>query len=119
MTDVAGSSNGIALATAASPSVPAATSSPVLVLTIGRSVFNTLVATAEREGIDVNSLGVALLMLGLGRQTAYVAARRKHVTADDVPHAVRVVCVNCGRPRLEPNQGCCVTCGGGWCTSFG
>jgi hypothetical protein len=47
---------------------------PVLVLTVGHCVFRTLVETAEREGLDVNSLGVGLLMLGLGKQTAFVQA---------------------------------------------
>jgi hypothetical protein len=92
----------------------------VLVLTVGHSVFRTLVETAEREGLDVNSLSLGLLMLGLGRQTAYVAARRKAVVADDGPNTlVRVVCINCARPREDPHQARCAVCGGGWCTGFG
>ena len=47
--------------------VTTASPSPVLVLSVGHTIFRTLVETAQREGIDVNSLGVALLMLGLGR----------------------------------------------------
>jgi len=114
MPHVAGSANGTALATATSPTVPAAPQNPVLVLTVGHSVFRTLVETAEREGLDVNSLGLGLLMLGLGKQTAYLQSRRNRVTADDAPNTpVRTVCINCGRPRSEPSQARCAACGGG------
>jgi hypothetical protein len=92
----------------------------VLVLTVGRSVFRTLVETAAREGVDVNTLGVGLLMLGLGKQTALVQARRSRVVAADAPTtAVRVVCISCGRPRAAANEPRCPVCGGGWCTGFG
>jgi len=92
----------------------------VLVLTVGHSVFRTLAETAAREGVDVNSLGLSLLMLGLGRQTAYVAARRNQAIADDAPNTlVRVVCINCARPRSDLSQARCSACGGAWCTSFG
>jgi hypothetical protein len=92
----------------------------VLVLTVGHSVFRTLVETAEREGVDLNSLGLGLLMLGLGKQTAYVQARRSRAIADDAPNtAVRVVCINCARPRGAPNEPRCPVCGGAWCTGFG
>jgi hypothetical protein len=91
----------------------------VLVLTVGHSVFRTLVETAEREGVDVNSLGLGLLMLGLGRQTAYVSARRQ-ATADDAPNAlVRVICLACGRPRAHATEVRCAHCGGSWCSAFG
>ena len=112
--------NGVALATASASTSAAATPSPVLILTVGHSVFRALVETAEREGVDVNSLGLGLLMLGLGKQTAYVQARRNRVIADDAPTtAVQVVCINCGRPRATPHEPRCPVCGGGWCTGFG
>jgi hypothetical protein len=36
-------------------------------MTIGHSAFRTLVEAAEREGLNVNLLGVGLLVLGVGR----------------------------------------------------
>jgi hypothetical protein len=95
-------------------------SSPVLVLSVGHTVFRTLLETAEREGVDVNSLGVGLLMLGLGRQTSLVQARRGRGVPSDAPEgAVHIVCISCGRPRAAPNEPRCSVCGGGWCTGFG
>jgi len=91
----------------------------VLILTIGHSVFRTLVEAAEREGLDVNSLGLGLLMLGLGRQSAYVAARHAQVTADDAPDTtIGVVCLACGRARTDPRQIRCRVCGGSWTTAI-
>jgi hypothetical protein len=91
-----------------------------LVLPVGRSILRTLVETAEREGIDVNSLAVGLLMLGLGKQTAFVQARRSRRPVEDVSVAgMTVVCVNCARPRSSPGEARCPVCGGGWCTGFG
>jgi hypothetical protein len=117
---VGGSANGTALATASSPTSPAAPPNPVLVLTVGHSVFRTLVETAEREGLDVNSWGLGLLMLGLGKQTAYLQSRRNRVIPDDSPDTpVRVVCINCARPRTDPGLARCSSCGGAWCTAFG
>jgi hypothetical protein len=117
---VVAGSNGTALATASARTSGAATPSPVLVLTVGHSVFRALVETAEREGIDVNCLSLNLLMLGLGKQSAVVAARRSRVAVDDAPDTlVRVVCINCARPRTDASQARCSACGGGWCTSFG
>jgi hypothetical protein len=110
----------MALATASAPTSAASTPNPVLVLPIGHSVFRLLAETASREGVDLNSLAVGLLMLGLGRQSAVVAARRHQVADDDALNTpVRTVCINCGRPRSDPAQVRCSTCGGGWCTSFG
>jgi hypothetical protein len=91
----------------------------VLVLTVGHSVFRTLAETAAREGIDVNSLGLSLLMLGLGRQTAYVAARRNQAIADDAPNTeLGIVCLACGRMRTDSRHRRCPTCGGSWTTAI-
>jgi hypothetical protein len=109
---VAGSSNGTALASTSA----SAAASPVLVLSVGHTVFRTLLETAEREGVDVNALALGLLMLGLGRQAALVQTRR---SVDPSTMGIAVVCINCARPRAAPNEPRCSVCGGGWCTGFG
>jgi hypothetical protein len=97
----------------------AAASSPVLVLSVGHTVFRTLLETAEREGVDMNALALGLLMLGLGRQTALVQTRRSRGVPNAAPAgAVHIVCISCGRPRAAPNEPRCPVCGGGWCTGF-
>jgi hypothetical protein len=117
--------------TAAANHNPTATS-PVLILSVGRSTFRTLLETAEREGMDVNSLGVALLMLGIGRQQSYVQGRQPNGDVadqdrssaglavrpthpppdDDPPTATAVRCMMCSRSQARASDRKCPACGG-------
>jgi hypothetical protein len=82
---------------------------------VGRSLLRTLVATSEREGVDVATLTAGLIWLG-GRQEAYLY-RQQRPTPDDAPNTtVGVVCLACGRARQDGRQRCCGTCGGSWTT---
>jgi hypothetical protein len=110
----------------------AAGTSPILILSIGHSVFRTLLETSEREGIDINSLGVALLMLGMGRQQGYVQARQQPISGrecfsnggalrpaqllhDDKPSLTpSMQCMLCTRPRTRASDRTCPACGGAW-----
>jgi hypothetical protein len=117
---VAGSRNGLSPASASASTLPSVTPSPVLVLTLGTSVVQTLMQTAEREGLDLNALATGLLLLGLGKQSALVVARKPRVVTDDeVPDIeVATVCLSCARARTDPRQTACPACGGSWTTAI-
>jgi hypothetical protein len=114
--NVAGT-NGSALAPVKASMPPTPVPSPILILTVGHSVFRTPVKTAHDEGIDVNTLATGLLLLGMGKQS--VVARQKRLVPDDAPDTeVGVICLACGRSRRDPRDRRCPTCHGSWTSAI-
>jgi hypothetical protein len=106
----AASSNGVP----SDASLSAVHVAPVILpVPVGRSLYGRLCALAQAEGVDPVTLAVQMLSFQAGvasvRPTTRPAPRRP-----DLEARLAVVCIMCGRERVDPTQTHCAACGGRW-----